>query len=403
MRRLVLLLALSWGQRLLSDLVLRVDGGVRQGKAGTGGVLEATPCPGQGDGQGDGPASGRLWTGSLYLGPGVAPLEAEYEALVEGLVALRRLLLTEEGLAERPIIIETDSAAVVRNLNSSRPVDLRDSRLARLHRRAESLLASTGGHLRHLPREQNREADALAGGAIVSRESSGSVCLSCPLRLLAVRVGGDPRALTASALSRLRVRVSAQECGLSFPLGPQFRQEENTESVEVLGSPAHAEVSLEDLDTGEVILTHQVKLPHAAEDQSSGNLWRRVSLPSSGSSRLGPVPSLAVDFALIALDSIPVLHGTALLADTELLAQVLRAVGRLGRMRWLFASPFEGKLLLERSTALPSRSSTRLCLSIADLDCFAGRDPKTFVERVPCPLQRDVLSRWLRQRGVSLA
>ena len=378
------------------ELLLRVDGGARLGRAGAGVLLLG--------GSEEGARS--LWRGSLYLGTGASALEAEYEALIEGLLALRRLLLEDRdndgGLASAaPVLVQSDAAAVVRNLSSVRPSDGRTEGFARLHRRAEALLRSLPSppRLAHISRELNREADGLAGRAMAARRSWVSEPPSqTPVLLVFRATASAPSATPLAALATLRVTVEAQGCAM--PVKPHWFGDDSSaelESLEVFGAPAQVEVRLEDPDLPEPLLSQRLSLAPADGSDQDG-LWHTVHLHRPLSPRLGILPSLAVRLALIPLDSVAVVHRPSLLADAELCRQVLRAVGRLGRTDWLFASEHRGRLLLEAATMLPSRRSTQLCLSLADAACFAGQDPASFAARVVCPMQREVLLRWLSRQ-----
>jgi ribonuclease HI len=130
----------------LKTLRLFTDGAARgnPGPAGLGVVIE--------DDQGM-----RLRGLHRYLGPATNN-EAEYYALIEGLKALR------EWKPDR-LEIYMDSKLVVEQLKGVYKV--KKPELQRLHRTAMELLAGFGEvEVKHIERERNKGADALANRAI---------------------------------------------------------------------------------------------------------------------------------------------------------------------------------------------------------------------------------------------
>jgi ribonuclease HI len=86
--------------------------------------------------------------------------QAEYEALLCGLDQVRDWPNTD-------IVLQTDSELVFRQLDGSYKV--KNELLRPLHERARSALAAlTNVRLRHVPREDNRQADRLAKAAAES-------------------------------------------------------------------------------------------------------------------------------------------------------------------------------------------------------------------------------------------
>ncbi|MBI2358822.1 MAG: ribonuclease HI family protein [Deltaproteobacteria bacterium] len=92
-----------------------------------------------------------------YLGQATNNV-AEYEALLMGLEAVRRL-------GVRRVAIQSDSELLVRQLNGQYRV--KDEKLRKLYERAVTLLRRLEAHrIIHVPRENNRLADRLANRAI---------------------------------------------------------------------------------------------------------------------------------------------------------------------------------------------------------------------------------------------
>ena len=130
----------------MKTLRLFTDGASRgnPGPAGVGIVIE--------DDQGM-----RLWGGFRYLGTATNN-KAEYLALIDGLQKV------SEWSPDK-LEVCMDSELVVKQLLGQYKV--RDSELLRLHRQADKLLRGFPKFsVRHVPREKNRGADALANRAI---------------------------------------------------------------------------------------------------------------------------------------------------------------------------------------------------------------------------------------------
>ena len=136
----------------LPRLVLHTDGGSRgnPGPAGYGIVLT------------DGCGSVLAEQGE-YIGRATNNV-AEYHGLIAGLKLARKL-----GAAD--VAVRMDSELIVRQINGRYKV--RSARLLPLYEKASSLLeAFNSWTLRHVPREQNSRADALANQAIERRQKT---------------------------------------------------------------------------------------------------------------------------------------------------------------------------------------------------------------------------------------
>lgn len=130
-------------------LILHTDGASRgnPGEAGIGALIE------DGDGQ-------VVCKVARYMGTATNN-QAEYMALIEGLKAAMEL-----G-ADR-VEVYADSELIVKQVNGQYKVKNPD--LQGRHAEARSLLSKFGGYLiKYIPREKNKEADALANEAIDKR------------------------------------------------------------------------------------------------------------------------------------------------------------------------------------------------------------------------------------------
>lgn len=136
----------------LASLVLHIDGASRgnPGEAGYG--VHVTT------------SDGRELAGLYgYLGEATNNV-AEYQALVHGLRYAR-------ARGARRVLVYSDSELVVRQIEGRYKV--KHPGLAGLHAEARRLLAGfESASLRHVRREQNREADRLANRALDERASS---------------------------------------------------------------------------------------------------------------------------------------------------------------------------------------------------------------------------------------
>jgi ribonuclease HI len=143
-------------------LVAHIDGGARgnPGPAGYGVHVEVESDPRAEGGGSDRPLA------ELFGYLGIATNNtAEYAALLA-------LLEFAKGSGARSLRIFSDSELLVRQMRGEYRV--KDPKLKVLHAAARSLAASLPRVvLEHVPREENREADALANRAMDSRESSG--------------------------------------------------------------------------------------------------------------------------------------------------------------------------------------------------------------------------------------
>lgn len=127
-------------------LVLRTDGGSRgnPGPAAAGVIIE--------DATGRVVARGRRFLGHMTNN------QAEYRALILGLKAIA-------GYRPRQVTIYLDSELVVNQMNGRYRV--RDELLRPLYEEAKSIAAALpGARFAHVPRAQNRLADALANEAL---------------------------------------------------------------------------------------------------------------------------------------------------------------------------------------------------------------------------------------------
>lgn len=136
-----------------SAFTLRTDGGARgnPGPAGAGFVLEDQ----------DGAV---VRSGGRFLGTRTNNA-AEYEALVWGLETA-----LDEGV--RDLCIRADSELMVKQVSGLYRV--KNEGLRPLHARAKSLLSSFDSYeIRHVRREENAAADALANAAMDERRTVG--------------------------------------------------------------------------------------------------------------------------------------------------------------------------------------------------------------------------------------
>lgn len=85
---------------------------------------------------------------------------AEYEALIAGLTEV-----SERGFSERVVEVRMDSELIVKQMRGEYKV--KDANLKILHARArEALQALSSVSFVHIPREENKEADALVNEAL---------------------------------------------------------------------------------------------------------------------------------------------------------------------------------------------------------------------------------------------
>jgi len=132
----------------MSEIVIYTDGGARgnPGPAGAGVVIKE---------------NGRTVAGfGKYLGDGLTNNWAEYEALVLAVADAKRL-----GFTDRHIEIRMDSELIVKQMQGLYKV--KDKNLKLQHAKVrELLLEFEHVHFKHIPREENSEADALVNEAI---------------------------------------------------------------------------------------------------------------------------------------------------------------------------------------------------------------------------------------------
>ncbi len=137
----------------MSDVHIFTDGGARgnPGPAGAGVVIHQM-----------GKAVASF---GKYLGDGLTNNWAEYEALILALHEAKRLGLTEEYVE-----IKMDSELIVKQMTGEYKV--KDKNLKIQHAKVrELLLEFQHVHFKHIPREENSEADALVNEAIDAASS----------------------------------------------------------------------------------------------------------------------------------------------------------------------------------------------------------------------------------------
>lgn len=106
-----------------------------------------------------------LQQGNVFLGKRTNN-EAEYEAVIHSLNAARALGATD-------VALRSDSELLVRQINGRYRV--KDAKIARLHQSARDIIQHFRRFdVRHIPREQNAEADAQANRAIDDALESGA-------------------------------------------------------------------------------------------------------------------------------------------------------------------------------------------------------------------------------------
>ena len=132
----------------MAEIVIYTDGGARgnPGPAGAGVVIKE---------------NGRTIADfGKYLGDGLTNNWAEYEALILAIVDAKRL-----GFTDRHIEIRMDSELIVKQMQGLYKV--KDKNLKLQHAKVrELLLEFEHVHFKHIPREENSEADALVNEAI---------------------------------------------------------------------------------------------------------------------------------------------------------------------------------------------------------------------------------------------
>jgi ribonuclease HI len=89
---------------------------------------------------------------SEYLGEGTNNI-AEYTAII-------RALESAQSIGEKEVLIRSDSQLVVRQLNNQYKV--KDQKLRPLKKKIEKLCQGIEVRFEHIPREDNKEADALS-------------------------------------------------------------------------------------------------------------------------------------------------------------------------------------------------------------------------------------------------
>lgn len=141
-------------------LLLYIDGASRgnPGHAGVGIVIK-------------GPDEQTIAEVSKYIGV-TTNNRAEYTALIEGIEAIARLKIEEPRFKISGLRIFSDSELLVKQINGQYKV--RENNLKSFYERVSFLLkefksrTGFGIEIRHIPREDNKEADRLANMAIDS-------------------------------------------------------------------------------------------------------------------------------------------------------------------------------------------------------------------------------------------
>jgi ribonuclease HI len=132
----------------MAEIIIYTDGGARgnPGKAGAGVVILE---------------NGRtIATFGKYLGDKLTNNWAEYEALILAIADAKRL-----GFIDRHIEIRMDSELIVKQMQGLYKV--KDQNLKLQHAKVrELLLEFEHVHFKHIPREENSEADSLVNEAI---------------------------------------------------------------------------------------------------------------------------------------------------------------------------------------------------------------------------------------------
>ena len=132
----------------MAEVVIYTDGGARgnPGPAGAGVVIQS---------------EGKTFEFKKYLGDNLTNNWAEYEALILALTEAKR-----RGLAGKSLEIRMDSELIVRQMTGEYQV--KEETLWPQYMKAHNLLIAHFPNARfvHVPREENKEADALVNQAI---------------------------------------------------------------------------------------------------------------------------------------------------------------------------------------------------------------------------------------------
>ena len=140
----------------MSDLVIFTDGGARgnPGPAGIGIVIyDGDPSTGSGQAR-------KIAEIKKYLGDGLTNNWAEYQALIVGLTEL-----VARGYEGRHLEVRMDSELIVKQMRGEYKV--KHSEMKKLNAEAHVLLKHfPHPTFTHIPREKNKEADALVNEAI---------------------------------------------------------------------------------------------------------------------------------------------------------------------------------------------------------------------------------------------
>ena len=140
----------------MSDLIIYTDGGARgnPGPAGIGIVIyDGDPSTGSGQAR-------KIAEIKKYLGDGLTNNWAEYQALIVGLTEL-----VARGYAGRHLEVRMDSELIVKQMKGEYKV--KHIEMKKLNAEAHVLLKHfPHPAFTHIPREKNKEADALVNEAI---------------------------------------------------------------------------------------------------------------------------------------------------------------------------------------------------------------------------------------------
>jgi ribonuclease HI len=142
-----------------------------------------------------GPAGYGVWIGRAGAAPGDPPVAALYGFLgvatnnTAEYAALLALLEHAGSLRPESLLIRSDSELLIRQMKGEYRV--KDPKLRILHAEARRLLTAFASvALEHVPRERNKDADALANKAMDLADSTGPLPAALHLVLGA---GGQPR------------------------------------------------------------------------------------------------------------------------------------------------------------------------------------------------------------------
>jgi hypothetical protein len=391
-----------------SNYRLQTDGGWREGRAGAGLVLSLdTYTEETGELTSSLLCRGSVWLGGRFSIGGA--LEAEYHALIEGLLLYRRMIRRGILSESIPLRCLVDSKVVVTSLAGS-SCEHQSVPLLRLRSYAASLLrAATHGYttLEHTMREDNVEADALATRSLFSgatevecaeSEDRSQWCheLVC-WRLTPVLAADDP---LAAAYHSLHLAIEVQGCVFDVDLGPLCRLGEDpclqvAELLTMQGrDPPPDIVQATLIDALRPDWRYSAPLPQGRDT----DLWRTLPLPTSLDTSVGALPAVKLSYTYLRINELHLstIHSSTLLRDASLVGELLRAAARLGRLRWLLTSRHEGLTLFERALLLDSRQITMVFLDVAGMACLHTHPSDMISSLAPkmSKLQAKVLQEW---------